>query len=141
MESMRDRIISEARTWLGTPFHHEARVKKVGVDCLQLIKAVYETVGVVEKFEVEHYPADWHFHRNDERYLHGVMKYASEVTTPRNGDVEIFKFGRCFSHGALVVEWPGIIHAFWSAKYVLEARADLHPLKNRPVKFFDAIRD
>ena len=26
-------IVAEARTWLGTPFHHQGRLKGVGVDC------------------------------------------------------------------------------------------------------------
>lgn len=27
-------IVAEARTWLGTPFHHQGRVKGAGVDCV-----------------------------------------------------------------------------------------------------------
>lgn len=33
-------IVEEARTWLGTPFQHQARLKGVGVDCLGLIGEV-----------------------------------------------------------------------------------------------------
>jgi len=29
-------LIDEARTWLGTPYHHQPRVKGVGVDCAML---------------------------------------------------------------------------------------------------------
>jgi cell wall-associated NlpC family hydrolase len=29
----RTAIVAEARTWLRTPFHHQGRVKHVGVDC------------------------------------------------------------------------------------------------------------
>jgi NlpC/P60 family putative phage cell wall peptidase len=33
----RDEFIAEARTWIGTPYHHQARVKGVGVDCVGLV--------------------------------------------------------------------------------------------------------
>jgi cell wall-associated NlpC family hydrolase len=33
-------IIEEARTWLGTPFKHQGRMKNVGVDCLGLLIGV-----------------------------------------------------------------------------------------------------
>ena len=39
-------IVAEARTWLGTRFHHQGRVKGVGVDCAGLIVCVAQAVGV-----------------------------------------------------------------------------------------------
>lgn len=34
-------IVRIARTWLGTPYHHQASVKGVGCDCLGLVRGVY----------------------------------------------------------------------------------------------------
>lgn len=34
---MQDKIIAEAESWIGTPFHHGQQVKNIGVDCLNLI--------------------------------------------------------------------------------------------------------
>jgi NlpC/P60 family putative phage cell wall peptidase len=34
-------IVRLARTWLGTPYHHQASVKGVGCDCLGLVRGVY----------------------------------------------------------------------------------------------------
>ncbi|WP_436904878.1 hypothetical protein [Acinetobacter johnsonii] len=34
--------VQEALTWLGTPYHHQGRVKDVGVDCGTLLCEVYE---------------------------------------------------------------------------------------------------
>jgi cell wall-associated NlpC family hydrolase len=31
--SIRAAVVAEARSWLGTPFHHQGRVKAAGVDC------------------------------------------------------------------------------------------------------------
>ena len=33
---LRARIVAEAMTWLGTPYHHRGKLKGIGVDCAQL---------------------------------------------------------------------------------------------------------
>jgi cell wall-associated NlpC family hydrolase len=40
-------VVAEARTWLGTPFHHQARLKSVGVDCIGLVIGVSRELGLV----------------------------------------------------------------------------------------------
>ena len=42
MIAWQERVRSEALTWLGTPYHHQGRVKGVGVDCGQILIAIYE---------------------------------------------------------------------------------------------------
>jgi NlpC/P60 family putative phage cell wall peptidase len=129
-------VIAEAETWLGTPYHHMGRVRGVGCDCLTLLAEVYHAAGVVPAIEIPHYPPDWHLHRSVERYLDGLLGYASEVGTPRPGDVALFRFGRCFSHGAVVTEWPQLIHA-WHAGGVMRGDATQPLLAGRKVRFFD----
>ncbi len=116
-------IVSEAKTWLGTPYHHEARVKGVGVDCAQLLLAVYSApgVGLIPEIAVAHYPRDWHMHRSAERYMAIVREHAREIEgPPQPGDVVLWRFGRCFSHGAIVIAWPIVIHAYLDAECRLE---------------------
>jgi NlpC/P60 family putative phage cell wall peptidase len=131
----RRRVVDEAQSWIGTPFHHAARVKGAGVDCLMLLAEVYERAGVMRHIEPPFYVPDWHLHQNAERYLEGLLAYAREVTEPQLGDVALFRFGRTFSHGAIVVEWPRLIHAYWAIG-VVWGDACLHPLARRPVRFF-----
>lgn len=107
----RDEVIAEAITWLGTPYHHQGTVKGAGVDCGQLLIEVFHAVGLVDKHDAGYYPSDWHFHRSEERYLMAVQKYAKPTETPQKGDIALFKFGRCISHGAIIVEWPLMIHS------------------------------
>ena len=33
-------IIAEARSWLGTPWHHQASLKGVGCDCIGFVRGV-----------------------------------------------------------------------------------------------------
>ena len=39
-------VVAEAKAWLGTPYHHRAKLKGVGVDCAQLPIAIYAAVGL-----------------------------------------------------------------------------------------------
>ena len=51
-------------------------------------------------------------HRDAELYLEGLLRYTREIPGgPLPGDIVLWKFGRCFSHGAIVIEWPTVIHA------------------------------
>jgi len=130
-------VLEEAQLWLGTPYHHMGRVKGAGTDCLMMLAEVYEAAGIVPHIEVPFYSPDWHLHREAERYLEGMMRYAREIAgPPQPGDVALFKFGRCFAHGAIVIEWPRLIHA-WHSAVVLYANATQPQLTGRPVRFFD----
>ena len=135
-------VIEEAVGWLRTPYHHMARVKGVGADCLTLLAEVYEKAGVIPHVEIPFYPPDWNLHRDAERYLDGVMRYAREVPAgdtadpPQPGDIAVFKYGRCFAHGAIVLQWPRLIHA-WHNAGVVYADATQGQLAGRPVRIFD----
>lgn len=135
-DAARQRVVDEAKTWLGTPYHHMGRLKGAGTDCLMLLAEVYHAAGVIPRLEVGFYAPDWHLHRDAERYLEGVMHYAREVEQPQPGDVAVFRFGRCFAHGAIVTLWPRLIHA-WHSAGVIEAQATQPQLASRPVRFFD----
>lgn len=112
----REAVVAEALSWQRTPYHHNARVKGSGVDCAMLLAEVYPKVvpHLVPPITPEHYPPDWHLHRSKERYLEYVLKNATEIPEAEAGagDVVMFKFGRCFSHGAIIVKWPKIVHAY-----------------------------
>jgi NlpC/P60 family putative phage cell wall peptidase len=136
MSDAREAVIAEATSWIGTPFHHAARVKGAGVDCLMLLAEVYERACVAPHVEPPFYVPDWHMHRDAERYREGLLAYARPVDgPPLPGDIALFRFGRTFSHGTIVTEWPRLIHAYWAIG-VVWGDATLHPLKGREVRFF-----
>jgi len=109
---MRDAVITDARKWLGTPYHHQARVRGVGVDCAMLLCEVYEACGMIPHIDPRPYPPDWHLHRSEEKYLGWIKKYADQVDEPMPGDVVLYQFGRTVSHAGIVIDWPMIIHAY-----------------------------
>jgi cell wall-associated NlpC family hydrolase len=115
-------VVAEARKWIGTPYHNCADVKGAGVDCGMLIVRVFVDTGLCAPFDPRPYPADWHLHRSEERYLGFVFDRCSDVTEPQPGDVMVVRIGRCYSHGGVVTNAKplAIVHAFFQAHRVLE---------------------
>ena len=108
----RAKVVKEALSWQKTPYRHMARVKGAGADCLTFMACVFENCGLIEKIEIPFYSKDWMNHRSAERYVEGLLQYTKEISTPPlPGDIIVWKVGRCFSHGALVIDYPRIIHA------------------------------
>lgn len=123
-------ILAEARSWLGTPYHHQGFVKGAGVDCAFFLSKVYHAAGLIPDIDPRPYPPDWFFHQDAERYMGWVQRYAHPVSAPKPGDVALYKFGRCASHGAIVIEWPTIIHAVLNEGCVIGDGTQGH-FKNR----------
>jgi NlpC/P60 family putative phage cell wall peptidase len=141
--SARAAVVAEAIAWLGTPYHHRARLKGVGVDCAQLVLGVYAGAGLIEAFDTGDYPPDWHLHRAGERYIGVISTLAAEIDPAdvQAADVLLFKFGRAFSHGAIVTDWPQVVHASRKDGAVIlgDATRDAD-LIGRPMKAFRYFR-
>lgn len=120
--SARARVVAAAREWIGTPYRHMADVKGAGCDCAMLLVRVYCDLGLVARFDPRPYARDWHLHRGEERYLTFLLERARAVAAPLPGDVVLFRYGRCFSHGGIVTiaEPLTIVHAFAPARRVIE---------------------
>lgn len=129
------RIVTEAKTWLNTPWHHQAAVKRAGVDCAMFIRAVFVSCGLVPAFKVEPYPQQWALHHNDEWFLETLKTYGRVTVDTLPGNVIVWKFGRCYSHGGIIVEWPIIIHAYQPVKSVVYEDMSCSPLRLRSHKF------
>lgn len=104
-------VVAEARTWLGTRYHDKAKIKGAGADCLTFIVGVGEAVGLVGDITLPFYSRQFGLHRSEQTYLDGLREYTREVETPLPGDIVLWVFGRVYSHAAIVLEWPVIIHA------------------------------
>lgn len=140
MSTKRAAVAAEALTWVDTPYHHHARLKGVGVDCAQILLAIYvDALQLIEPLDVGTYPPQWHLHRDEERYLDWLQRAgAVAVQSPALGDIAVFQFGRTFSHSAIVVEEgedPRMVHAYQAAG-VICTRASEFPLSGQAVRFF-----
>ena len=119
-QQQRAAVVAEAQSWLRTPYHACGRVKGGGVDCAMLPAAVYNAAGMVDPIVYGAYSPQWHMHHGDELYLDEVLSHAHEISgPPLPGDFVLYKVGRLWAHGAIVVTWPTIIHAITGVGVVL----------------------
>lgn len=137
----RQAVVDEALSWLGTPYHHHGRVKgeKGGVDCLMLLAEIFERVGLVDRVDPGNYARDWHTCRSEELYMQGLMRFTTrrpDDELPQLGDIALFRFGRTFSHGAIVVETSSrlrnvsLVHSYIN-RGVIRGRIGEEPLAGR----------
>jgi len=133
----RARVAALTREWIGTPYRNNARLKGTGADCT-FFAVVYAEAGLIPALDIEHYSPQFGLHRSEERYLEAVLAHAVETDTPQMGDVALYKWGRVFSHGGVVVDpgWPTIVHAEANARFVIEANGEGGRLGDAPRKFF-----
>lgn len=115
-------IVAEARKWVGTPYHNCADIVGAGVDCGMLLVRVFVDLGLIAPFDPRPYPSDWHLHRSAERYLGFVHDRFKEVQRPNPGDIAVFRYGRCYSHGAIVTGAAPVtlVHAYQPYGIVIE---------------------
>lgn len=125
----RARIIAEARTWLGTPYHHQASVPGAGADCLGLVRGIWRAVIGPEPEVAPAYTADWAEATGEERLMMAALRHMTQV--PRlqaePGDMLLFRMlerGPA-KHAAILVDGGvrggTVVHAY-SGHAVCETR-------------------
>lgn len=134
--AQREAVVAEATTWLHTPYHPHGRLKHVGVDCAQILLAIYPALGLGTEVDPGNYAQDWHMNRNEEQYIRWLETAGAVRTSdPQPGDIALFRFGRCFSHGAILVGERNAIHAYVRRGVILTS-LDEDPLYHRPVIYW-----
>jgi NlpC/P60 family putative phage cell wall peptidase len=107
-----DEIVAAARSWLGTPYHHQASVKGVGCDCLGLVRGVYEELCGQPAETPPPYSRDWAEACATETMLEGARRHFIEIDPreARAGDVLIFRLrtGAMAKHAGIISCAPGI---------------------------------
>lgn len=139
--STRAAIVAEARGWLGTPFHHQARLKGVGVDCIGLVIGVARALALVPAaFDVGGYPR-----QPDGRTLvDTAARHMTRIdrTDMQPGDVVAVSFGGDPQHFGIVAPYThgglSIIHAAGGGGHdrVIETRL----MFSRALQFVAAFR-
>lgn len=116
----RDELIREVESWIDTPFHHQGRLKGVGVDCIGLLVSVARNMGnpVEDVYGYSIHPRDFEMLNNMNRQLKRV------VGEPQPGDILLFKFNKYPQHVAVMVEDGYMIHALDPVGRVVKHRFD-----------------
>ena len=118
-------IVQEARSWLGTPFHHQGRCKGVGVDCAGLVIAVAKALGLSD-FDTQDYTPVPDGQRLECLCHTHLQHLPLEQLAP--GDVLLFRFDQQPQHLAIAADHLqsglSLIHAYLPARKVVEVRLD-----------------
>lgn len=112
-------IVGIARTWIGTPYVHQAATKGAGCDCLGLLRGVWAEVSGRPIEPVPAYSADWAEPQGDER----LWRAMAERLTLRSGaeaqpgDILLFRMrqdavAKHLGIQACVGRRPSFIHAY-----------------------------
>jgi len=134
---MNQAIVTHARDWIGTRFHHQGRLKKAprhkgGVDCLGLLAGVASELGLrgpdgallVAKDETDY------SHQPDSARLRILLSQLLKPIPPQGiipGDVLLLRVDDSPQHLAIVSDRQdglGIIHAYAPARAVVEHGLD-----------------
>ena len=105
--SIRDQITTEAASWIGTPFQHQASVKGVACDCIGLVRGVARAVGFRDPFTTGAASKYQGYGRTPEpvALLAACAEFLKpiEVASCERGDILLMRFERDPQHFALVL--------------------------------------
>jgi NlpC/P60 family putative phage cell wall peptidase len=115
-------LLAEARTWLGTPWHHQAAVKGAGCDCIGFVRGAAEPfIGAVD--QPMDYAATWPLYRAEERLRDALAARGTEIPfkDALPGDILLFGFGKGPAHHCGYLSEGGrFLHCYREAGAVVE---------------------
>jgi NlpC/P60 family putative phage cell wall peptidase len=115
MNDLRERVIAEARSWIGTPYKHQASLKGVGCDCLGLLRGIWRALYGTEPELTPAYAPDWAEANGEERLAEAARRHLAEIALneAQPGDVLLFRWRPHLpaKHAAILVAPDRITHA------------------------------
>ncbi|MBD8890143.1 NlpC/P60 family protein [Roseibium litorale] len=139
--SLRSRIVLEARSWIGTPYVHQAACKGAGCDCLGLVRGVWREIMGDEPEVPPPYTRDWAERKREETLRDAASRHMEPVAVDQAdaGDVLLFSFqpGLPAKHCAILTtaitdSAPRFIHAH---EHLAVAEVALVPGWRRKIRF------
>jgi len=100
-------IVACARSWIGTPYRHQAATRGAGADCLGLVRGVWREVYGGEPEAVPAYSMDWSEPQGEERLWSAAARHlVAKPGAPDIGDVILFRMrsGSVAKHLGILVQ-------------------------------------
>ncbi|WP_428525997.1 NlpC/P60 family protein [Roseibium sp.] len=108
-------VVDLARSWIGTPYHHQASLKGIGCDCLGLVRGVWRELYGQEPETPPAYFPDWGQVSEDETLLAAAKRHFAPVSIDalEPGHVVIFRMRpkAIAKHCGIVSDEGRMIHA------------------------------
>jgi NlpC/P60 family putative phage cell wall peptidase len=79
-----DSVVAEARSWIGTPYQHQASLKGVGCDCLGLVRGVWRATIGAEPEPMPPYAPDWAEAASGEPLVEAALRHLVAMTASTN---------------------------------------------------------
>lgn len=109
-------VLEEARSWIGTPYRHQASSKGIGADCLGLLRGIWRNVYGAEPEDPGAYAPDWAEAGKTDRLLDAASRHLTEIPANemRPGNVLIFRWrsGMAAKHVGILAGNGRFIHAY-----------------------------
>ena len=115
-----ERIVAAARSWIGTPYVHQASLKGAGCDCLGLLRGVWREIVGSEPEAAPPYSPDW----AEACALNGISRETLAEAAARHlipieadafsaGDVLLFRWrdGLPAKHCGIATSASAMVHA------------------------------
>lgn len=113
-ETYNQAVVTAARGWIGTPYHHQQSKKGIGVDCLGLVRGVWREIVGPEAVSVPTYGSSWKT-GGDDLMMDGLKDHMFRVDpSPAPGRVLAFRYraGLPSHHVAIATSASTMIHAY-----------------------------
>jgi len=114
VSALADRIVAEARSWIGTPYRHQASVKGVGADCLGLVRGVWRALYGAEPEPAPPYSPGW-AEEGGEALALAAARHMTALAPERAeaGDLLLFRWrdGLPARHCGILVGAGRMVHA------------------------------
>lgn len=144
----REELLTEAHSWLRTPYHLGGQVKGAGCDCATFIYCVYHACGLIESQEIGVFAPDFASVLTEEVYMLRLIKIARKtvegVTYPTlkalPGNILLTKThekARINNHGGIVKDWPFIYHCVPDSGVAIVDATKNRLWSFKPVTVFD----
>ena len=152
--TLREQIVQEALSWVGTPYCDHAALKGAGCDCAGFPCEVYRTCGFIPKdFVIPPYsPQQWLNSRSqtdklklkfeDRTFLNVVLKYSHHEVSEAEvqpGDLMMVLVAASWTHGGIIVDWPNMILHPVKGFGVIGSNATEGFWGKRPKRFFSML--
>lgn len=138
MTLLRSQITTAARSFLGVPWRHQGRSRASGVDCVGLIYAVGDQLGLLPP-EGVHIPP--YRTQPDASLLAYFDKYMDRIAPAdaREGTAIVFTFGSSAHHAGIVVNSSSrsIVHAYAAKHQVVIDYLDSQSKGRRILRAYD----
>jgi NlpC/P60 family putative phage cell wall peptidase len=115
MALTRSLIVAETRSWIGTPYRHQASLKGVGCDCLGLVRGVWRALKGAEPELAPPYAPDWAEASGGEALAAAALRHLVAIAPDDilAGDVLLFRWRAHLpaKHAAIVTAEALMVHA------------------------------